>query len=57
MFVMFSGAIMFGVIGMIISFPLAGAVKVILDRLLAASLKPQEALGLPAVPLRHRTSS
>lgn len=34
MFVVFSGAALFGLIGMLIAFPLAGSIKVVLDRLL-----------------------
>lgn len=57
MFVIFSGGALFGLVGMIIAFPLAGAVKVILERLLRVTSVPGEQLGLPAVPLRHRTST
>lgn len=54
MFVIFSGGALFGLVGMIIAFPLAGAVKVILDRLIRVTNSSQEGLHLPAVPLRHR---
>ncbi|HRK23086.1 MAG TPA: AI-2E family transporter [Fimbriimonadaceae bacterium] len=54
MFVIFSGAALFGLVGMIIAFPLAGAVKVVLDRLIRVTSTPAEGLDLPAVPLRHR---
>jgi len=54
-FVVFSGAALFGPMGMILAFPVAGAVKIILDRLLKVTSKTQE-LQLPAVPLRHRTA-
>ncbi len=57
MFVIFSGGALFGIIGMIIAFPLAGSVKVILDRLLGVAMTTQETLALPTVPLRHRTSA
>ena len=57
MFVIFSGGALFGLIGMIIAFPLAGSVKVILDRLIRITSAGQEVLSLPTVPLRHRTSS
>jgi len=57
MFVIFSGGALFGIIGMIIAFPLAGSIKVILDRLLSVTMKQQEALELPVVPLRHRQST
>jgi predicted PurR-regulated permease PerM len=55
MFVIFSGGALFGLVGMIIAFPLAGAVKVILERLLRVTSVQAESLGLPAVPLRHRS--
>jgi len=54
MFVIFSGGALFGLVGMIIAFPLAGAVKVILDRLIRITSVSHEGLNLPAVPLRHR---
>lgn len=55
-FVTLSGGALFGLVGMLIAFPLAGSVKVILDRLLQISIKGPEHLNLPAIPLRHRTS-
>lgn len=55
MFVIFSGGALFGLVGMIIAFPLAGSVKVILDRLIRVTSGSQDALRLPSVPLRHRT--
>jgi predicted PurR-regulated permease PerM len=54
MFVIFSGGALFGLVGMIIAFPLAGAVKVVLDRLIRVTSASQEGLRMPAVPLRHR---
>lgn len=54
MFVIFSGGALFGLVGMIIAFPLAGAVKVILDRILRITSASHDSLTLPAVPLRHR---
>ncbi|MBS1716232.1 MAG: AI-2E family transporter [Armatimonadetes bacterium] len=56
-FVTLSGGALFGLVGMIIAFPLAGAAKVILDRLINYTTKPQDMLHLPAVPLRHRRST
>jgi predicted PurR-regulated permease PerM len=56
MFVIFSGGALFGLIGMIIAFPLAGAVKVILERLLRVTSVQAETLALPMVPLRHRAA-
>jgi len=57
MFVIFSGGALFGLVGMIIAFPLAGAVKVILERLLRVTSVQGDNLGLPAVPLRHRATT
>ncbi len=55
MFVVFSGGALFGLPGMLISFPLAGSIKVVLVRLLRLTNRPLvEGLGLPATPLRHR---
>ena len=54
MFVIFSGGALFGLAGMLVAFPLAGAVKVVLDRLLEATMKTQDTLNLPAIPIRHR---
>lgn len=54
MFVILSGGALFGLVGMILAFPLAGAVKVVLDRLIRVTSASSDALDLPAVPLRHR---
>jgi predicted PurR-regulated permease PerM len=57
MFVIFAGGALFGLVGMILAFPLAGSVKVILERLLrVTSSQHQEGLGLPSTPLRHRSA-
>ena len=56
MFVILSGAALFGLVGMIIAFPLAGAVKVVLDRLIRVTSISADSLDLPAVPLRHRAT-
>ena len=56
LFVIFCGEALFGLPGMIIAFPLAGSVKVILDRLLRVTSTSTEGLNLPVVPLRHRTT-
>lgn len=58
MFVIFSGGALFGFVGMILAFPLAGSIKIILERLLriTSSGSPHQ-LGLPAVPLRHRQAA
>jgi predicted PurR-regulated permease PerM len=55
-FVVFSGATLFGPIGMILAFPVAGSVKVILDRLLRITSKDSDVLELPSIPLRHRAT-
>lgn len=54
MFVIFSGGALFGLVGMIVAFPLAGSIKVILDRLLKVTTEGQTELNLPSVPLRHK---
>jgi predicted PurR-regulated permease PerM len=54
MLVIFSGGALFGLPGMILAFPVAGCVKVILDRLLKITNKVERELILPEVPLRHR---
>lgn len=56
-FVILSGAALFGLPGMIIAFPLAGSVKVILDRLIKVTSVQSDTLALPAIPLRHRGST
>ncbi len=56
MFVIFCGGALFGLPGMLIAFPLAGSVKVILDRLIRVTSVSQEGLRLPSTPLRHRTT-
>lgn len=55
-FVVFSGGALFGATGMLLAFPVAGSVKVILDRLINFTSKTHDDLKLPVVPLRHRTS-
>lgn len=55
-FVVFSGGALFGPLGMVLAFPVAGAVKVILDRLLAVTSKTHD-LQLPCVPIRHREAT
>jgi predicted PurR-regulated permease PerM len=55
-FVILSGAALFGLPGMIMAFPLAGSVKVILDRLIKVTSVQADTLALPAVPIRHRSN-
>jgi predicted PurR-regulated permease PerM len=56
MFVIFCGGVLFGLPGMLIAFPLAGSVKVVLDRILRVTSTSTEGLSVPVVPLRHRSS-
>lgn len=58
MFVVFSGATLFGIAGMILALPVAGSVKVMLERLLRLTTTTGAAeLKLPATPLRHRSAA
>jgi predicted PurR-regulated permease PerM len=52
-FVVMCGQALFGLPGMVIAFPVSGAIKVILDRLLKIT-SSTDAVVLPAVPLRHK---
>lgn len=55
-FVALAGGALFGLVGMIVAYPLGGAIKAILARILrVTSSTGTEDLGLPATPLRHRT--
>ncbi len=54
MFVSLAGGALFGIPGMLLAFPTAGACKVILDRMLRYTSITPSVLSLPAVPLRHR---
>lgn len=57
MFVIFSGGALFGLVGMILAFPIAGSLKVIMDRMIRMMSAPDPTeLGLPAVPFRHRNA-
>jgi predicted PurR-regulated permease PerM len=56
LFVILCGGALFGLPGMILAFPLAGAVKVMLERLLRVTSTTGEQLNLPPVPLRHRAN-
>lgn len=57
MFVIFSGGALFGLPGMILAFPVAGSVKVMLDRLLKVTNVVDVELTLPEIPLRHREAT
>lgn len=54
LFVILSGGALFGLVGMIIAFPLAGSAKIILDRMMKFATVGQDTAALPAIPLRHR---
>lgn len=54
MFVIFSGGALFGLPGMVLAFPVAGSIKVLLDRVIGFTNKTDGELILPEVPLRHR---
>lgn len=52
-FVVLCGGAIFGLPGMILAFPVAGMVKVILDRLIRYTTTREGMLDLPRVPSRH----
>ncbi len=54
MFVVFSGGALFGLPGMILAFPIAGTVKVILDRLIRYTTTTHETTHIPRIPKRHQ---
>jgi predicted PurR-regulated permease PerM len=55
MFVVFCGGALFGLIGMMFAYPVAGVIKLMLERVLNITNKPvKTSLGLPARPLRHK---
>jgi predicted PurR-regulated permease PerM len=56
-FVVMCGQALFGLPGMVLAFPVAGAIKVILDRVFTVTSSTSEAAHLPAVPLRHRRTA
>lgn len=53
-FVVFSAGALFGLPGMLCAYPVAGAIKVVLDRLVRFTGSTEGEVRLPAVPLRHR---
>lgn len=57
LFVILCGGALFGLVGMLLAFPLAGAAKVILDRLIKVTSITTDSLALPSVPIRHRSST
>jgi predicted PurR-regulated permease PerM len=58
-FAITAGAALFGIVGMILAYPLAGSVKVVLDRIFSAVIedRARRKLRLPRVPLRFRVKS
>jgi len=56
-FVVFSAGALFGLPGMLLAYPVAGAIKVVLDRLVKFTGSTEGAVKLPAVPLRHRQAA
>lgn len=59
MFVVFSGGALFGLPGMILAYPVSGALKVTMTRIFkVTNMTPSsETLALPSVPARHRESA
>lgn len=54
-FVVLAGGALFGLVGMVVAFPIGGAIKVILDRVLrVTSGGDAHTSVVPPVPLRHR---
>ena len=56
-FVVFSAAALFGLPGMLFAYPVAGAIKVIMARVLKFTSSSEASIKLPAVPLRHRNAT
>lgn len=57
-FVVLAGGALFGVLGMILAYPLAGAAKVTLAKLIRLTTTPTpDMMRLPSVPIRHRTDT
>lgn len=56
-FVVFSAAALFGLPGMVLAYPIAGAIKVILDRLVKFTGSTEGLVKLPSIPLRHRLTT
>lgn len=58
MFVIMAAGSLFGIGGMILAFPVAGSVKIVLEKLLRLTNESSAATpNLPAVPLRHRSAA
>ena len=56
-FVVFSAGALFGLPGMLLAYPVAGAIKVVLDRLVKFTGSTEGKVKLSAVPLRHRQTT
>ncbi len=57
-FVVLAGGALFGLVGMVVAFPIGGALKVILDRVMRVTAGGDaHSSTIPAVPLRHRRVS
>lgn len=57
-FVVFAGGALFGVLGMILAYPIAGAAKVTVEKLIRLTTTPTpDLVRLPSVPMRHRTDA
>lgn len=57
MFALFCGASLFGLVGMLLAFPVGGSLKIIIERLMKITSEQQEELNLPMVPMRHRVDT
>ncbi len=56
LFVVFSAGTLFGIYGMIFAFPVAGAMKIILEKLVSLTASEKVAIqNLPIVPNRHKS--
>ncbi len=56
LFVVFSAGYLLGIVGMIFAFPVAGAIKIILEKLVSITASEKAAMqNLPVVPSRHRS--
>lgn len=58
-FAIASGSALFGIVGLVLAYPVAGSIKVVLERILTFVVddRPRRQVRLPRVPLRFRASS
>lgn len=54
LFVVGCGFSLFGIVGALFAYPVAGALKVIIERILRITSRSHDDVDLPAIPLRHR---